>query len=527
MTHHRSSSLLRASLALLPCLSLAACADAELDSEGFTLDDGELDGSVEHPSASGALLAEPGVREASPGFSLTITKSGADIQLDWMDLGPGYGYGVLSCPRPYFDENDPDVILETPKIAGTSATLAGANDGITRYYRILSNEGDLSSTVGKMTIPLEAGFSELPVCLEGSIGDSNALMNDTGSATVLGTYTWDSAAQDWRFEAPGSATPIPLSLGTVVALEHPGAALPTPSTYTWVGSVPATHELSVAMVAGDNKVTTPLNLAPGLLASDLLPMVPGGLRIGTWDNLARDYHWYPTDGDFAVPACAPIRIETNAPSVFPDCDPASVEWGNSVYYNWYTGGSRDAEQGTHGIGLGDCPAGHVVVGLKAYEGGGADWIDGIGMHCRELSIEQGALSFGAHHYSNWYTGGARDAEQGSHGGDPGTGECPAGSVVAGVQYFEGGHSDWVDGIGVLCRELEWNGAGFTYESGTADNWYFGGTRGAEQGTHGVGMGECASGQFVTGVQYFEGGHSDWVDGVGVRCRELDFHNVCF
>ncbi|MEM9456405.1 MAG: hypothetical protein AAGF11_19645, partial [Myxococcota bacterium] len=69
--------------------------------------------------------------------------------------------------------------------------------------------------------------------------------------------------------------------------------------------------------------------------------------------------------------------------------------------------------------------------------------------------------------------------------------------------------------------------GFTYGASSHSNWYFGGSRTAEQGTHGVGPGSCAPGQVVTGVQYFEGGNADWVDGVGIRCRDLDFDNVCF
>ena len=173
-----------------------------------------------------------------------------------------------------------------------------------------------------------------------------------------------------------------------------------------------------------------------------------------------------------------------------------------VFYNWYTGGPRGAEQGTHGTGMGDCPQGHVVVGLQYFEGGNSDWVDGIGVHCQSLSDVGGLLW-------NWYGGGARGAEQGTHG--TGMGDCPFGQVVVGIQYFEGGNSDWVDGIGVHCKSL-------LGSAGLFWNWYSGGARGAEQGTHGSGLGECPSGQIVVGVQYFEGGNSDWVDGVGMHCR---------
>lgn len=110
--------------------------------------------------------------------------------------------------------------------------------------------------------------------------------------------------------------------------------------------------------------------------------------------------------------------------------------------------------------------------------------------------------------SNWWLPGmSRGAEQGSHG-VIGPGDCPAGSAVVGVQYFEGGNSDWVDGIGVAC----WGpNIGYVFF-----NWFSGGGRTGEQGTHGQGMGLCPWGRVVTGVQYFDGS-SDWVDGLGVEC----------
>lgn len=113
-------------------------------------------------------------------------------------------------------------------------------------------------------------------------------------------------------------------------------------------------------------------------------------------------------------------------------------------------------------------------------------------------------------FSNWYTGGARGAEQGTNGSF-GPGDCPTGAVVVGVQYFEGGGADWVDGIGVAC----WGpSAGYTFS-----NWYSGGVRGAEQGTHGGGMGLCPWGRFVTGLKYYEGAPGDAIDGLGVQCGE--------
>jgi hypothetical protein len=186
-----------------------------------------------------------------------------------------------------------------------------------------------------------------------------------------------------------------------------------------------------------------------------------------------------------------------------DRDGAASLYGASEYFNWFASCLRGAEQGTHGTGIGDCPAGSVVVGVQYFEGGNADWVDGIGMAC--WGPNKGYT------YHNWYTGGSRGSEQGTHGTGFG---CPGGKVVVGIQYFEGGNADWVDGIGVACWAKD---TGYSYY-----NWYTGGSRGGEQGTHGTGLGLCPGGKVVVGIQYFEGGNSDWVDGIGVHCSDMPF-----
>jgi hypothetical protein len=172
---------------------------------------------------------------------------------------------------------------------------------------------------------------------------------------------------------------------------------------------------------------------------------------------------------------------------------------------WYFGGARDSdgedtEQGTHGVGPGDCPSGQAVVGIQYFDGTSADpdAVDGVAIHCSD---------------GTWYTSDAPSLEQGR--GDVGLGDCASGHVV-GVQYFDGagGNRDAVDGIGMLCSD------------GTPYNWYTGGARDSdgedtEQGTHGVGPGNCPSGQAVVGIQYFDGTSADpdAVDGVAMHCSD--------
>jgi hypothetical protein len=194
---------------------------------------------------------------------------------------------------------------------------------------------------------------------------------------------------------------------------------------------------------------------------------------------------------------------------------ALTSYGSNSYDNWWAGNERGEEQGTHGSGLGDCPAGQVVVGVRYYEGGHADWtshinqdwVDGIGVHCKSLTD-------GSELFFNWSSDDADLEEQGTHG--LGMGDCPADQVVVGIQYFEGGGDDWVDGIGVHCQSISADDDGEVSES--FHNWYTEDPRGDEQGTHGVGMGDCPVGSRVVGIQYFEGGNDDWVDGLGVHCQ---------
>lgn len=191
---------------------------------------------------------------------------------------------------------------------------------------------------------------------------------------------------------------------------------------------------------------------------------------------------------------------------FETLDIQSQDWvpGFQGTQNWYTSGTRTAEQGSHGQGMGDCPPGQVVIGVQYYEGGSSDWVDGIGVACGSINNPQEIISS-----NNWlFNGAPRTSEQGTHGQGPGL--CPRGFVVTGIQYYEGGNSDWVDGIGELCYSPQ------TKEF-LQDNWYTGGERNSEQGTHGGGTGWCPQEQVAIGVQYFEGGNADWVDGIGIHC----------
>jgi hypothetical protein len=136
----------------------------------------------------------------------------------------------------------------------------------------------------------------------------------------------------------------------------------------------------------------------------------------------------------------------------------------------------------------------------------------------EIQFEDSVAIRGVEYYNNWYFGGARMAEQGSvtRGGD-----CDPGYAVAGIQYFQYNPSDygWGDGDGLHCKEI--GGSGEKYY-----NWYSGGTRGSEQGTYGTGMGDCPTGQFVVGLQYFglPGVHSDATDNIGIYCKEIGGSN---
>jgi hypothetical protein len=171
------------------------------------------------------------------------------------------------------------------------------------------------------------------------------------------------------------------------------------------------------------------------------------------------------------------------------------------YHNWlFPFAARGVEQGTHGTGPGECLSGYVVVGIQYHEHTN-DQIDGVGMLCRNAS--------GVEYKRNWYETGPRGPEHGS-----GTVElkCPAGAKVIGIQYFEGGWSDWVDGVGIHCQRPD--------GTETWMNWLVSLPRGPEQGTHGTGPEDCPDGQAVVGVQYFEGGWADWVDGVGMHCKDI-------
>lgn len=161
-------------------------------------------------------------------------------------------------------------------------------------------------------------------------------------------------------------------------------------------------------------------------------------------------------------------------------------------HNWYSGGTPNDEQ-TVAVGLGNCPAGSAVVGVQYFEGGNSDWVDGVGMACWGPTT--------GYTFHNWYSGGVRGGEQGTHG--TGMGLCPWGRVVKGIQYFDG-PGDAVDGLGVHCEAPR-----------HINNWFPDHTT-SEQGNRFPALGDCpVAGDVVVGIQYFDRG--DWVDGIGIHC----------
>ncbi|MRG93042.1 hypothetical protein [Polyangium spumosum] len=185
---------------------------------------------------------------------------------------------------------------------------------------------------------------------------------------------------------------------------------------------------------------------------------------------------------------------------------ASAQSG--VRHNWdVEAGARGAEQGARDADMGYCPPLSVVNGIRYFEhftGENPDWVNRIGVSC--INLLTGKVT-----EHDWDPSGEPSRGQGTHG--MGGGKCPAGHVVNGVQYYEGGKSDWVDAIGISCLRLSDGETLFV-------NWHRGREpRGAEHGTHGRGMGVCPPGMVVGGVRYFLGERSDWVDGLGIFCVE--------
>lgn len=202
----------------------------------------------------------------------------------------------------------------------------------------------VSTRIEARSVPLQAGYVKLGVCVEASRDTADDVADIAGPG-LNNAYIWNAEQQAFEsmyetsydeYGLPITRT-LPVHGVAVFTIADPASTPLAESDYPLVGRTPQTGEYTLPLHPGDNLVTTPVDMGC-TLASDLLTAV-GATHIAWWDAATQTTHWYPqiptgsrasesvaetASDDFSVEGCTPLHLyfDTVAPGADPTWPPA-------------------------------------------------------------------------------------------------------------------------------------------------------------------------------------------------------------
>lgn len=284
---------------------------------------------------SDELSATQGGVARVPGFEATIVQAGADIDLSWIDQGPGSAYDVWRSSEPYFGPGDPGSTLLVSGLLVASYTDVGGNDASSYYYRIEATTGPnpgLSTTVGKFVQPLVvSGWTLLgfPLLDSGNRDAETLGLEITGALEVwrwgphLRYYTAYNPSPVW------SAPTFTWDEGEAVAVLTDATSS---TTYTQVGVVPLANDITrVLPITVGNVVTVPLSQPP-TDAIGLAAQVPTITQLDDWNTTTQSFDTFyaPTWGtNFAIEPGGGLWVYVDDETPWPDVPHSSASFVNA------------------------------------------------------------------------------------------------------------------------------------------------------------------------------------------------------
>lgn len=300
----------------LGLLAFSACDQSGDSPEALIFED--VDHGASTQAVDGSLVDHTNVQKVVAGFDLTIAKIGSFYALEWASQGESVTYEVWMSNDPYFSPEDAGSVMLAGGLTELDYVDDTGDEVAQRYYRVRAqgNAGGLSTAVGQITTEVHPGYTKVGVCLINDIDTSAELVADFDSYPHS-AHAWDSVNQEWVNALSGDDPGLSFALGEAVSVFHHGVPAIEDDTYTMVGQVPTAEDVMVTLRPGDNLVATvPVHFGE-LMASELLPLVPDGTRIGAWDAATQTNMYYPDDGDFSIPMCSPIHVEVTSESAWP------------------------------------------------------------------------------------------------------------------------------------------------------------------------------------------------------------------
>lgn len=316
-------------------LGLVAACDPVDDEERTELVDPHSQDASTRPAGVDEVTATPSEVAQVPGFDATIVQNGADIDLSWIDQGPGSTYDVWRSGEPYFRPGDPGATLLVSGVVGTAYTDVGGNDANSYYYRIESTAGPnpgYSTTLGKFVQPLiVSGWTLLGFPLLDS-GNRDAESLGLEIQGALEVWRWGPHLRYYTAYNPSPVWNAPNFTwveGEAVAVLTDGTS---GTTYTQVGVVPVADDISLTLPPGvGNVVTVPLSQV-ATDAIGLAAQVPTITQLDDWNTTTQgfDNFYAPMWGtNFPIEPGGGLWVYVNDDTPWPDVPHPSASFVNA------------------------------------------------------------------------------------------------------------------------------------------------------------------------------------------------------
>lgn len=322
--HHGVRFLVGLASLVLPSALLAGCEGGH-DGDAESLLPAEADAAPNaRPTGSSALTTyDPSA--ACPGFGVSISVDGNDVQLDWSQTAPE-GHSVT-----LFRSLDPNVLLDVESgapVPGVERIVlqpdathhidvgaADQNDQTPTYYYRLAVEADngwaISTMVMKTSTAMAPGYNKFGACMLGGPTRASDVVAQLGDS-VVGVWGWDATSQTYLNWTPahgvGTDADFAIPFGGLFAAQVDGS---TPSYQSLVGVVPKGEAFEVSGEPGYNWSTLPVLYDGPSMASYWVDQA-GYWGMGRWNNLTQssNFYWGAEAGyaDFELEPCQPYYM---------------------------------------------------------------------------------------------------------------------------------------------------------------------------------------------------------------------------
>lgn len=272
------------------------------------------------------LVQAPTSCSAPATPTLSVTRSGRDLQLNWTGDATALSYELWRGDNPYFPAGDADTSVVRFPASATSFTASAALGDVNMHHfyavRGVNACGEVSpfsQRIGEVEFALQPTrwhFVSMPLQVPGLDSADSLAAAITHISSV---QQWNTTLQAWdaRNIKKGTGPNFSIGLGSAVRLKPDNAP---PGTFALIGAAPEAGALHFSFVNGWNSLVVPWDQTQLTTADQLGSAIPHATRVRQWNQALQKFE-VRTIGvsgpNFAVAAGQPYQVFVTAPGVWP------------------------------------------------------------------------------------------------------------------------------------------------------------------------------------------------------------------